>query len=144
VCARTRGTMRMGARRRWLGGRVGDANAAHASTSGASTRRTAHTHPARLPSSASSTSPTPRVRKRVLAGEQRQERDSKVRPFVWFLLTSFHLYSSLSETLPYHLPLPTLEPARCVAVHLRRVGRALSAFDMSRGTCAASDVLPCV
>jgi hypothetical protein len=39
---------------------------------------------------------------------------------------------------------PTLEPARCVAVHLQRVGRGLSAVDKSRGTCAAADVLPCV
>jgi hypothetical protein len=64
--------------------------------------------------------------------------------FIWFLLTSLHVYRSLPETLLHHPPLPTLEPARCVAVHLRRVGRALSAFDMSRDTCAASDVLPCV
>jgi hypothetical protein len=64
--------------------------------------------------------------------------------FIWFLLTSLHLYRTLSETLPYHRPLPSLQPARCIAVHLRRVGRALSAFDMLRGTCAVSYVLPCV
>jgi hypothetical protein len=67
-----------------------------------------------------------------------------------FISASFYLVLTYISTFvqvtlgdtPLSSFFPTLEPARCVTVHLQRVGRALSAVDKSRGTCAGSDVLP--